>query len=148
MGRPWRWIVHTAALHLRWGSILAAVELYKVGFQPSAPDISKWVEAAENLLVRTDQESYDPQTTWPRGDSVPFPLIQASLARRNVGNWESPATGHRTERRLSVVSLIEIPIAADDKRPLCRDICDWILAPNLVTFIWVRRIVKAVQIEV
>jgi hypothetical protein len=110
MGLPWGWVVGAAALHPGRGAYLwkskvglAAIGLHKVGFQPSAPGISKEVEAVENLLVRTGQESYDPQTTWPGGDSVPFLLIRASLARKNksakavtAGRWELGITCHQS----------------------------------------------------
>ena len=51
---------------------------------------------------------------------------------------------------MSVVSIIEILVAADDKDThlVYKGICDRILAPNIVTFIRVRRVVKAVKIEV
>ena len=83
----WRWILNPAVLHRgahlcksKVGiTILATIGLHKVWFQPATPDMSNRVEAAGDVLVRMGQESYNPQITWPGGDSVPFLLIQYRL---------------------------------------------------------------------
>lgn len=67
-----------------------------------------------------------------------------------MGITKTHAISHETKRRLSVVSIIEILVAADDKHThlVYKGICDRIHAPNIVTFIRVRWVVKAVKIEV
>ena len=80
MSTPRCYIVARVCVRVRWESqFLATIGLHKVWFQLATPDMSNRAEAAGDVLVRMGQESYNPQITWPGGDSVPFLLIQYRL---------------------------------------------------------------------